>query len=83
MGGRTLTSNFNNLKQAKDASEMVLKAEVDSLKKKLASFQIRMNCKDQEIKSKNKFIEQHLRNGLNNREDASLLISRLEQALNK
>lgn len=56
MGGRTLTTNLNNLKQAKDASEMVLKAEVDSLRKKMAALEIRMNCKEQEVKAKNKFI---------------------------
>lgn len=38
MVNRTLNTNLNNLKQAKEASEKMLRVEIQSLNRKLVSF---------------------------------------------
>lgn len=58
-----------------------MKAEVESLKRKMGSLEMRLGLKDQEIREKNRFIQQHLMSSLNGREDAQVLIGRLEEIL--
>jgi hypothetical protein len=79
MNNRTINANLSNLKQAKDATETVLKAESESLKRKMGSLEVRLGMKDQEIREKNRFIQQHLMGSLASRPDASVLVARLEE----
>lgn len=47
MNSRSINTNINNLKQAKEAGETVMKAEMESLKRKMGSLEMRLGLKDQ------------------------------------